>query len=175
MNPGCIPIRLNLGEICAAALMEAADGIEAARDVGAFVDALDGNHRLWLVLRDMETREDWIAPPIREAEFATLNSAGLGKGLSDAAIDSVIAINRKIALELTVGGDIARICSRVRLAYRESGAGGGFAAWTLAQIYKKSRLRSVFSSASPPRDCRPAIRAAAARIVTELHGPAIAD
>lgn len=175
MKPGCIPIRLSLAEVCAAALMEAADSIETARDVGAFVDALDGNHRLWLVLRDIESREDWVAPPVRDAEFATENSSGLGKGLSDATIDSVIAINRKIALDLTLGGDITRICSRVRLAYRESGGGGGFAAWTLIQIYKKSRLKSVFSSGSPPRSCHPAIRAAAVRAASEFQWPVAAD
>jgi len=35
MNPGCIPIRLSLGDICAAALMG------AAQNVGVFIDALE--------------------------------------------------------------------------------------------------------------------------------------
>jgi hypothetical protein len=175
MNPGCIPIRLSLAEVCAAALMDAADTIEAARNAGAFVEALDGNHRLWLVLRDIEPRDDWTAPPTQAAKFATAQSSGSGRGGSDAAVDSVVAINRMVASELTIGGDMARICSRVGLAYRESGGGDRLAAWALAQIHKKSQLRSVFGPASPSRGGLSAIRTAVAKIADETQWPVTAD
>ncbi|KIL99592.1 hypothetical protein CCC_04108 [Paramagnetospirillum magnetotacticum MS-1] len=145
---------MKLAEICAAALIEAAECIEAARDVGAFVDALDGNHRLWLILRDIEARDDWIAPSIQDTEFATMNSAALGMGISDAVVGAVVVINRQIAGQLACGADLDGIRARVRLAYRESGGGSGFAPWALAQIYTRSRRRSAFPRTEQRGGCQ---------------------
>lgn len=166
MYPGFIPIRLTLAEICVAALMEAADGIEAARDEAAFMDALDGNHRLWLAVRDFGATAGWAEPSSRDAEFVISHSSGLGRGINDADVDAIIVINRHVAGKLAAGGDIPRVRARIRLAYREGG-GGGFIPWMLGQIYKKGRLRSVFDPASEQGRLCPMIRAAALKFARE--------
>lgn len=155
MCPSSIPIQLTLAEICVAALTEAADGIEEARDMAAFLDALDINHRLWLAMRE-------VGPPeARDTEFAIARSSRLGRGVNDAEVEALVAINRRLAEELAANGAIGRIRTRVRLAYREDG-GGGFVPWLLTQMNKKGRLRSLFIRTAERGASRPATEPASA-------------
>jgi len=156
MTPTFIPIRLTLAEICVAALTEAADAIDAAHDMAAFVTALDSNHRLWLALREVGMAAD------RDSEFAILRSSSHGHGLSDATVSALAGLNRRLAAELAANGDVARICTRVRLAYRERGH-GGFVAWLLNEIHSKDRLGAVFAPAAAGRVGAP-LRAATASV-----------
>jgi len=139
MGPTSIPIRLTLTEICAAALMETADSIDAARDTAAFVTALDGNHRLWLAMREVGMADGWTVPSSRDSEFAILRSSSLGRGVTDANVEALVAVNRRVAEKMAGNADIERIRTRVRLAYRENG-GGGFVSWLLGGMRRKERL-----------------------------------
>jgi len=150
MSPNSIPIRLTIAEICLAALMEAADGIEAAHDTAAFQAALDSNHRLWLAMRALGERDGGAVPSFRDSEFSILESSRLGVGVTDATIETLVAINRRMANALGANGDIPRIRTRVRLAYRES-CGGGLIPWLLAQMNRKDHLRSLFVPAAEHR------------------------
>lgn len=140
MGSSFIPIRLTMVEICVAALMESAETIEAAHDAAAFLAALSGNHRLWLAIRGIALKNDWSAPSLRNIEFAISRSSGLGRAVTDADVETLVAINRQVAFDLMTDGDIPRIRTRARLAYRE-GSGGGFIPWLVNEMATKDRLR----------------------------------
>jgi hypothetical protein len=165
-----IPTRMTVKELCVAALMEAADGIEAARDEAAFRDAMDGNHRLWLAVREVSAVDGWAMPSFRDTDFVIHFSARLGSGVNDADVEAIIAINRRVAASLADHGDIACAGSGIRLAYREGG-GGGYVPWMLEQIYKKGRLRSIFDPTSEQARLHPTIRAAALKFAREFEVP----
>ena len=139
MMSNSTPIRPTLAEICAAAMVEAADAIEAACDAATFLAALGYNHRLWLAVRGLADQQDWPLPSPRDVHFAIRRSARLGRGLADADIEALVAINHHAAEELAGGGDMAGIRSRVRLAYRRRGRGDGFLAWLLGRIGPRGR------------------------------------
>lgn len=157
MGQNFTPIRLGLAEVCAAALIETADAIEEARDAAAFLDALDANHRLWLSVGGIGVIDGWIVPARRDTEFAIHQSSRLGRGVTDSDVAALVAINRRTAGELLADGDITRVCIRVRLAYRESGAGIGFVPWLLAAMNGRDRIGALF----PPAPDRLAGRVAA--------------
>ncbi|CUW39653.1 conserved protein of unknown function [Magnetospirillum sp. XM-1] len=171
MAPALMQTRPSLSEFCIAALMEAADGIEAANDTAAFKDALNANFRVWLVVRECGVGNGWAVPTSREAEFVIQGSSGQGRGVNDDDIGAIIAINRRVAHGLAAGGDIARIRTRAVLAYREGGGGGGFAPWMVGQIYEKGCLRSAFDPTSEHGRLRPIIRAAAVSFIREAEQP----
>lgn len=159
MEPNSIPIRLTLVEICVTALMEAADGLDRAHDVAAFLDALEDSHVLWLAVQQVGARNGWAVPSPRDAEFVILCSSRLGRGVTDADVEALVTINRRVAQELAANGDIARIRTRVRQAYREDG-GSGFVPWLQTQMNKKDRLRSLAAPTAERGANRPAIASA---------------
>lgn len=160
MGSNFIPIRLSLAEVCAAALMEAADDIEEAHAAAAFMDALDSNHRLWLAVRELGVIDGWILPPRRDADFAIQRSSRLGRGVTDAEVAALVAINRRMADHLTANGDVTRVRTRVRLAYREGGGGVGFVPWLLSQMHKMDRVRALVAPAADRRASRVAVLSA---------------
>jgi len=162
MHSGFIPSRPALERLCLAVLVEAADSIEAAKDEAAFLDALDGNHRIWLAVREASAMNDWAMPSSHDAEFVIQHSSSRVNGISDAEVEAIITINRRVAEHLADGDDMAGILNSIRLIYREGG-GGGYIPWMLGQIYKKGRLRSAFDPTSEHGRLHPAIRAAALR------------
>lgn len=96
-----------------------------------------------------------------------VRSSKLGRGISDADVEALVAINRRLAGELAgelaAKGDIARSRTRVRLAYREVG-GGGFIPWLLTQLDRKGRLRCLFVPAAERGAGRPMIGASASHL-----------
>jgi len=154
--PNCIPIRLSLADICVSALMEAADGLEEARDVAAFLDALENSRHLWLAVREACAKSGWAVPSPSDAEFIVHCSSRLGRGVTDADIDAMVAIKRRVARELAANNDIARIRTRARLAYREDGS-GGFNSWLVSQMNKTHRLQALAFSAIETSPGRPVI------------------
>ncbi len=147
MGENIIPLRLTVVELCIAALMEAAEVIEAAHDAAAFLTALDGNHRLWLAVGEAVGTNGWTEPSRRDIEFAIDRSSTLGRGVKDADVEAMVAINRRMAEQLAVRIDVVRIRTRARLAYREGG-GGGFFTWLLGQMNRKARIRSMVATAA---------------------------
>lgn len=148
MCPNVIPIRLVLTDICVTALLEIADGLEDAHDMACYLEAMDSNHRLWRAVTELGATEGWIVP--HHSEFAIHLSSTGGRGVDDGDIDALVAINRRMARSLAGTGDIARIRTRVRLAYRESGC-NGFCPWLLAQMDKKVRV-CVLAATGGERD-----------------------
>ena len=134
MNPGIIPVRLSVEEICAAALMDAADNLDVADDARTFVDALEENHRLWLILRDVDLPARESAHATHDGDCAFTIPAVQGRCTSDAAVSAMIAINQRIAARFAAGIDLENIRARVRLVHRESRSMDGLAIWTQAQI-----------------------------------------
>jgi hypothetical protein len=155
-----ISVRLTLAEMCAAALMEAADGIESAQDTAALLDALDNNLRLWLVLRQVETKIGWAAAPTRDNDFAVVWSSNPGQSVADGNIAGLVSINRQAAEKLADTGNVGHTRIRIRLAYRESGC-GGFIPWLLSRIDRRVSLLSM-SIPSVERDADGAAIGAAA-------------
>ncbi len=155
-------MRLNHGlmtvtDICAAALSEATGAIEAAHDTAAFLSALENNHRLWRALCEIGRREDWPLPSCRDIEFIIRRSSKLGFGVSDADLAALVTINRRFSEELVDGDDIARIHTKVRLAYREGGEGGGFFPWLLMRMFRPAAPASRHvRTASRDTGCGPA-------------------
>lgn len=175
MNPANIPIRLSAEEICAAALMDAADNLDLAADVHAFIGALEENHRLWLILRDTDMAKAWITPATRNADFLSMGFADQGRCASDAAVSAMIAINQQIAERFAAGENMESIRARVRLAHRESGTAGGLVLWTLAQIVNLGRRNSVLCSGPISVGKAPLISAAIIRAVCDLEQVAIGE
>lgn len=160
VTPGFIPIRLTLPEICAASLMEAADGIEAARDTTAFQNALAGNHAIWLQVREVVVRHGWGRPPLRDCDIAIAHLARLGRDVTDADVNAVMAINRRTAADLAGCGNLDRVRTRIRLAHAESGS-GDFLAWLLIQVTRRNGLQGPWSDVrfSQPGVPRPRTKA----------------
>ena len=160
MGQNFIPVRLDVVDICIAALIHAADGIEAAADKDSFVSALADNHHVWMALREGGLNDDWFAAPgSRDARFAILTSSGHGRRISDGNVEALIAINRRVAGELAGGRDIDRIRARAWLGYQD-GNEGGFLPWLTAQLSKKRRLLVTRSATSEPcfaDECLPAV------------------
>jgi hypothetical protein len=130
-------------EICATALVESADQMESARNAAAFLKSLSNNNLLWLTLSEIGATDTWTTPSSQDTEFVIDRSSGLGVGVSDSNVAALIAINRRMAREITANSDLPHICSRVQLAFRESG-GDVLMPWLLAKMRMKAQLQSVF-------------------------------
>ena len=169
MKLGLIPIRLTLEELCLSALMEAADAIDMAQDRAAFTDAMDHNYRIWLVMNEVGARDCWGIPPSGDVDFVLNRSATQGIGVNDGEIEAIITINRRVAKQLAAGGDVERIRTRIRLAYRE-GDGRGFIPWILEKMYEKSRLKSFFDPNGGQEAFHPVSYAAALECTSGGHG-----
>ena len=137
-----IPVRLSLEESTAAALLEAAEELSAARDAEHFIQALDTNHRVWMTLNDIATRNSWKLLDRRLAEYAVTTSKKAGCGVRDDDVETLIGINRNVSARLTGGHDLAAIQRRAMLAWQENGRPRGMTLkrWLIAEMERKARF-----------------------------------
>lgn len=138
MGSATIPVRLSIEESSAIALKEAADELANARDTGAFLAALDNNHRLWQTLADLSSRRKWQALDSRLADFVTATSAKAGRGVPDEHLETLIGINRDVAAKLARDGESAY--RRAVLAWQEYGKPRGLRlhVWLISEIRRKA-------------------------------------
>jgi hypothetical protein len=137
-----IPVRLSLEESSAAALLEAAEELSAARDAEHFVEALNTNHRVWLALTDIAGRTAWGVPNPRMVDFVVATSCKAGHGVRDGDIEALIGINRDLSERLAAGRDLAAIRRRAELAWRESAAAASVPLhrWLIDEMERKARM-----------------------------------
>lgn len=139
MGMGSIPVRLTLAESGAVALDDAARDLDAACDADTFITALDRNHRLWLALGDVASRQGWGVPDHRLADFVVAVSERAGCGVRDQDVETLIGINRDLAKHLVSGHDVEAIRRRVRLAWEEAGPQGQpFATWLINELRRRA-------------------------------------
>lgn len=140
MGTASIPVRLSIEESSAIALTEAADDLANARDTGAFLAALETNHRLWLILAEVARRHGWNALDRRLAEFVAATTAKAGRGLPDEHLETLIGINREVSAKLTRNAASAH--RRAVLAWQEHGKPYGLRLdnWLIAEIQRKAQF-----------------------------------
>ncbi|HIJ61879.1 MAG TPA: hypothetical protein HPQ04_04230 [Rhodospirillaceae bacterium] len=136
MGPDFIPIRLTLAELCVAALMQAADDLNAARDHAAFLEALANNYCLWQALTEAGEKNRQVVLSPRDCEFVLRRSSCVGHSLSDADVETLCAINRRISRDIARNIDIPRVRARAELAHQEA-HGDGFMTWLLGEAHRK--------------------------------------
>jgi hypothetical protein len=140
-----MPVRLNLSELCAAALLAAADNLSSASDTESFLGALEGNHGLWRELVETAKHFRLNAPASDRADFVITVSRKCGQGVGDEHVEALIGINRQMAVQLVGGADPCRAWKRAELAWRESGltASTPFQRWLIEEIQRKARHQSA--------------------------------
>ncbi|CAA7617101.1 hypothetical protein [Magnetospirillum sp. SS-4] len=136
-----MPVRLNLGELCAAALEAAADNLAAASDTESFLGALEENHGLWRTLVEVARHLPLDVPASDSAGFVISVSRKCGQGVCDEHVEALIGINRRMSAQLVKAGDPCRIQRRAELAWRETGLAPSvpFSRWLTDEILRKSR------------------------------------
>jgi len=139
MGPDLIPVKLTLPEICAAALLNAAEELAAATDLPKFVTALDGNYRLWQTLVNVAPLNGWDFPTFQDASYVFTTSCRQGAGVSDGDIDALVEINHRGAHEFAPRADRFGVLNRARLACAE-GAAHRVGQWLLSQIERRSHV-----------------------------------
>ncbi len=137
-----IPVKLTLAEVCAAALLNAADELTAAADLSEFVTALNANHRLWQILVEMAPLNRWTFPVLRDADYAITKSRKLGTGVDDDDIEVLVEINQRAARDFAPMADGFGVLNRARLACTEAQA-QRLGQWLLSQIERRSHYALV--------------------------------
>ena len=136
-----IHTKITFNEICAVALREAADQIDSALDTGAFLAALGNNCRLWRTIRDIRTKISWSSTSDSDCEFAVNRSSAFLRTVSDADAEALMALSRRIVASLLPPDEEARICQRLRLAYKDAAVYDDFNLWLLYQMRRKAEIR----------------------------------
>ncbi len=135
-----IPVGLSQMEGSAIALNEAAESLNEAANIGAFVSALDQNHRLWRRLMEVADRYGWGSVDRRHSDFvlSRLNKCGLN--IRDSDVEALVAINRDISRRLASGRDIKSIRALALSVWRDSGLSDEvpLGAWLIDHIDRKS-------------------------------------
>lgn len=146
MGSVSIPVRLTLAESSAVALTKAADDMADATDNHRFLAALDGNHRLWRSLSEIAEAKGWTTPDRRITDFVMATTRKAGRRTGDDQIETLIAINRDMANQLTVHQDLELVTRRAELAWRERGRPYGVKLdqWLMDEMERKARLRHLF-------------------------------
>ncbi|HTH15432.1 MAG TPA: DUF2934 domain-containing protein [Magnetospirillum sp.] len=111
---------LTLAESGALALADAAQSLDAADDTGTFLRALERNRKVWLTLKKVAERNNWLVPDSRLADYALSTAGTMGRGVADARLTTLIDINRRVSAELA-GGDIERIRERAYYIWESRG------------------------------------------------------
>jgi len=89
----------DLAEEIARRLASAADRLNNARDLEAFVAALDQHRQVWLIVSQSAPKLGWLIP--EQLIEISLSTAGRADGrLDDQEIESLIRINRFASLAL---------------------------------------------------------------------------
>ncbi len=149
MCPNSIPVHFSLREICAGALMEVADELEQARDIKAFLRALEKNRHLWLAVQEFLV--DGKLGPLRNyAEFAVRRCSADGRRVSDAIVSALVRNNRRAVDNLVGRGEPVDIRARLHLAYEDAGY-DDFLDWLLAQVRRKFRIHLALDAAGGMR------------------------
>lgn len=137
-----MPVRLTLPESSAVALSLAADDMAGATSNTKFLAALDGNHRLWLSLSAIARINGWGTPDSRISDFVMATTRKAGRQTGDDQIETLITINRDMALRLVDGHDLDAIQRRAMLAWQERGRPYGLIMdrWLIAEMERKARI-----------------------------------
>ena len=135
-----LPAGLTLEENSAVALTTAAAKLDAAHDADQFAAALDYNHRLWVLLREIAERELWTALTGRLSDFVVATSHKAGSGVSDDHVEALIDINRDASASLIADGDLSAIRRRAVLAWQEGGWPQSLERWLLGEIHREARM-----------------------------------
>lgn len=132
---------LTLAERSAAALAEAADGLDGSDAADTFLAAIEDNHRLWLALTRFARRQGWTVIDQRMTDFVISMSYQAGRGIPDEHVEALIGINREVASWLCAGGDLASIRRRVESAWRDAGRPSGMSrmVWLMSGIERHGR------------------------------------
>lgn len=143
MGSVSIPVRLTLPESSAVALTKAADDMADASDSQRFVAALSANHRLWRALSEIASAKGWSVPDRRTTDFVVKTTHKAGRRTGDDQIETLIAINREMAVQLSGGQNLEMVTRRAELAWRERGRPYGVKLdhWLINEMERKARLR----------------------------------
>jgi hypothetical protein len=127
---------LNLNENVAVALVEAAECMSLASNVGGFIEALDENYRLWRVMMDLASRYGWETFNCRHSEFVVSILGQCGNGVDDSDVEALVAINNEISQVMMSGRDIkqARELAMTAWASSISGESVSLESWLINQI-----------------------------------------
>jgi hypothetical protein len=135
-----IPVGLSPIEGSVVALNEAAENLNEAANIGAFVSALDQNHRLWRRLMEVADRCGWGSVDRRHSDFVLSRLGQSGLNIRDSDIEALVAINRDISRRLASGRDIMSIRELALSAWHDSGLSDEvpLGAWLIDHIGHKS-------------------------------------
>ena len=133
-------VSLSLKETSAVALVEAAENLNEAASIGAFVSALDQNHRLWRRLMEVADRYGWGSVDRRHSDFVLSQLGKCGLNIRDSDVEALVTINRDISRRLASRRDIKSIRDLALSAWHDSGLSDEvpLGAWLIDHIDRKS-------------------------------------
>lgn len=150
----CIPVSLSLEEICAAAMVEAAQRLESDTNADSFVAALHHNQLLWRMVIMAARHNDWDIGDQRSQDFVMNTLRKCGCGVVDSDIEGLITINLCVASRLLNGRPFKRVHQRAQLAWHQADRPGTLDEWLIQQIEHKTLRRLAVSQqtirAMPP-------------------------